>query len=102
MTHIHAPGKIIIMFAFSRNTHVGINQQVYSGVLVNNDLDLWWRDDVIEDTGIPKSLIEEKVETKSEILPKLSKPFRISTDFIATSINIFIFACCGIKNCGYM
>ena len=48
-----------------------------------------------------KNLIEEKVETKSEILTKLSKPFGVYKDFIATSIKIFIFACCGMRNCGY-
>lgn len=58
--NIGIAGMSHTMFAFSRNTHVGINQQVYSGVLVNNDLDLWWRDDVIEDTDYSLQVLNTK------------------------------------------
>lgn len=38
------------MFAFAKNTHVSINRQAYSCVLVNNSLDIKYREDCIEDT----------------------------------------------------
>ena len=58
--NIGIAGMSHTMFAFSRSNHVGINQQVYSGVLVNNDLDIWWRDDVIEDTDYSLQVLDTK------------------------------------------
>lgn len=37
-------------FAFSHKTDYGFNKQVYSCVLVRNELPLWWRDGLVEDT----------------------------------------------------
>lgn len=37
-------------FAFSRKTDIGLNKQVYSCILVNNSVDVWWRTNTVEDT----------------------------------------------------
>ena len=38
------------MFAFAKNTHVSINKQAYSCVLINNELDIGYRHPCVEDT----------------------------------------------------
>jgi hypothetical protein len=38
------------IFAFSQTKPVSLNQQCYSGVLVNNSLKINWRDKIVEDT----------------------------------------------------
>ena len=46
------------MFAFARNTHVSINRQAYSCVLVNNTLNIWYRHDCIEDTDYSLQVLD--------------------------------------------
>lgn len=50
-TNVGISGLTHTAFAFSKKTHLSINRQAYSCVLVNNELgDLYWRDNVVEDT----------------------------------------------------
>tara|TARA_B000000557_G_scaffold256337_1_gene248418 strand:- start:657 stop:1523 length:867 start_codon:yes stop_codon:yes gene_type:complete len=47
------------IFAFARNTHVSVNRQAYSCVLVNNSLDIWYRHDCIEDTDYSLQVLDK-------------------------------------------
>jgi|TARA_B110000908_G_C10257923_1_gene456928 hypothetical protein len=47
-----------VMFAFARNTHLTINRQAYSCVLVNNKLDINYRNDCIEDTDYSLQVLD--------------------------------------------
>jgi hypothetical protein len=38
------------VFAWTKDNVIDLNKQCYSGVLVNNTIDIWWRDEVVEDT----------------------------------------------------
>ena len=48
--NIGAAGLKHVLFAWSAKDTKAFNSQVYSCVLFNNALDLWWRDELIEDT----------------------------------------------------
>jgi len=48
--NIGAAGLKHVLFAWSAKDAKAFNSQVYSCVLFNNALDLWWRDELIEDT----------------------------------------------------
>jgi len=45
------------MFAFAKNSHVSVNKQVYSCALINNDLDIWYRNDCVEDTDYSMQIL---------------------------------------------
>ena len=47
------------IFAFAKNTHVSINRQAYSCVLVNNSLNIWYRHDCIEDTDYSLQVLDK-------------------------------------------
>ena len=47
------------IFAFARNTHISINRQAYSCMLINNKLDIWYRNDCIEDTDYSMQVLTE-------------------------------------------
>jgi len=38
------------IFAFSQKNDISLNHQIYSCALINNSLDVCWRDDLVEDT----------------------------------------------------
>lgn len=48
-----------IMFAFTKDTHIAINKQAYSCVLVNNSLDIRYREDCIEDTDYSLQVLDK-------------------------------------------
>lgn len=48
--NIGLAGLIHNMFAFSHTQEIGINKQVYTCILVNNALNIFWRKGVVEDT----------------------------------------------------
>ena len=47
------------IFAFARNTHVSINRQTYSCMLINNKLNILYRHDCIEDTDYSMQVLTE-------------------------------------------
>jgi len=47
------------IFAFAKNTHVSINRQAYSCVLVNNSLDIRYKIDCIEDTDYSLQVLDK-------------------------------------------
>ena len=51
-------GLCHVAFAFARNHYVDINKQVYSCVLVNNNVDVQWRPDVVEDTDYSLQVLD--------------------------------------------
>tara|TARA_Y100000310_G_scaffold325015_1_gene387813 strand:+ start:1762 stop:2559 length:798 start_codon:yes stop_codon:yes gene_type:complete len=48
--NIGALGLKHTMYAWSAKDSISFNQQIYSCGLFNNSLDIWWRDNLIEDT----------------------------------------------------
>ena len=52
-------GLCHVGFAFARNNEVDINKQVYSCVLVNNFVQVHWRDEVVEDTDYSLQVLEK-------------------------------------------
>lgn len=48
--NIGLAGLIHNMFAFSHRQAIGLNKQVYTCILVNNSLNIFWRKGVVEDT----------------------------------------------------
>ena len=47
------------MYAFSQKQYLSLNQQVYSCVLVNNYINVWWRDNCVEDTDYSLQILFE-------------------------------------------
>lgn len=45
-------------FAFAAQSMVALNRQVYSCVLVNNSVGVWWRDDCVEDTDYSLQILK--------------------------------------------
>ena len=53
-------GLCHVGFAFARNNEVDVNKQVYSCVLVNNEVIANWRPDVVEDTDYSLQVLERE------------------------------------------
>ena len=47
------------MFAFAKNNHISINRQAYSCVLINNNLDIWYRHPCVEDTDYSMQILSK-------------------------------------------
>ena len=58
--NIGASGLCHTMFAFAKNKSVDVNKQVYSCILVNNNLDVKWRENVVEDTDYSLQILSQK------------------------------------------
>jgi len=58
--NIGASGLCHTMFAFAKGNTVDINKQVYSCILVNNTIPVFWREDVVEDTDYSLQLLSKK------------------------------------------
>lgn len=57
--NVGALGLCHTCFAFSKKVDVAFNKQTYSCVLVNNELDIKWRDNVAEDTDYSLQVLSE-------------------------------------------
>jgi len=53
-------GLCHVGFAFARDNEVDVNKQVYSCILVNNQVLANWRPDVVEDTDYSLQVLEQK------------------------------------------
>lgn len=56
-TNIGICGACHTAFAFSKNCDIAINQQCYSAVLINNQNQIYWRPNLIEDTDYSLQLL---------------------------------------------
>lgn len=61
--NIGASGLSHTMFAFAKSNEVDVNKQVYSCILVKNNINVDWRDDCVEDTDFSLQILSKKMCT---------------------------------------